>query len=106
MHVLCRIEEVNERIEAEGMFFRDYDQDYHLKHLAPYHIFQNSDLDDCVRPLSARDIEVSIRNLRNDPNKEMVAYEARDYWFKACAKQEHGGTHSFWYSTKRKPRPS
>ena len=28
---LIRIEEVNARIAAEGMFFRDYDQDFYSK---------------------------------------------------------------------------
>ena len=54
---LLRIEEVNERIEKEGVFFRDYDRELESKQLAHYCMFLNEDLEECVRPLSLADID-------------------------------------------------
>lgn len=51
------IEEVNEKFDEIGMFFRDYDQEYHAKKLGPYTMFKNEDLEDCIRPLIPTDID-------------------------------------------------
>lgn len=74
---LLRIEEVNERIAKEGVFFRDYDRDLESKHLAYYCMFLNEDLEDCVRPLSEAEIDQSLRNLRRDKGKHLVEEKAR-----------------------------
>lgn len=38
---LSRIEDVNLRLEAEGVFFRDYEREYYSKNLDKLHIFLN-----------------------------------------------------------------
>jgi hypothetical protein len=74
---LIRIEEVNARIAKEGLFFRDYDMDFESKQLGQYCMFQNDDLEDCVKPLYESEIDQSIRHLRRDPNKHLVEQHAR-----------------------------
>lgn len=68
---LRSIEEVNLKIDEIGMFFRDYDEEYHAKKLGPYTMFKNEDLEDCVRPLNLHDIDTSLTNLKNDPHKHI-----------------------------------
>ena len=38
---LSRIEEVNEKLKKEGIFFRDYDREYYKKNLDKLHMFLN-----------------------------------------------------------------
>lgn len=47
---LSRIEEVNEKLDKEGIFFRDYDREYYHKSLDKLHLFLNQDLEDCFVP--------------------------------------------------------
>lgn len=54
-----------------GLFFRDYESEYHAKHLGPYTMFNNEDLDDCIRPMSTAELDPSIINLRGDPHKHI-----------------------------------
>lgn len=71
---LRSIEEVNHKFEDIGLFFRDYDREYHAKKLCTYTIFKNEDLEDCVVPFSVTDIDPSIVNLKNDPHKHIFMY--------------------------------
>ena len=87
---LIRIEEVNQRIASEGLFFRDYEQEFESKQLGQLHMFLNDDLEDCVRPLNEGDIDQSIRNLRRDPNKWLVEEHARQYWKRVCERFNYG----------------
>jgi hypothetical protein len=100
---LHRIEEVNARMEKEGMFFRDYDADFENKQLGQYAMFHNIDLEDCVRPLSEAHIDQSIRNLRRDRNKDLVEQHARQYWQKCCERFLYGSEEE---CINRQPRPS
>ena len=65
------IEEVNDKFQRMGLFFRDYESEYHAKHLGPYTMFNNEDLEDCIRPYSAGELDPSIINLRGDPHKHI-----------------------------------
>ena len=38
---LARIEEVNEKLNKEGLFFRDYDREYSQKNLDKFQMFLN-----------------------------------------------------------------
>ena len=69
---LSRIEEVNEKLTKEGIFFRDYDREYMKKDLDKLHMFLNQDLEDCLIPQNNLEMDCSMLNLRNDPNKHMV----------------------------------
>ena len=69
---LSRIEEVNHKMSKEGIFFRDYDREYYKKNLDKLHMFLNQDLEDCLVPQDNLEMDCSLLNLRNDPNKFMV----------------------------------
>ena len=38
---LARIEEVNDKLDKEGIFFRDYDREYYKKNLDKLQMFLN-----------------------------------------------------------------
>ncbi len=54
---LRSIEEVNLKFDEKGMFFRDYDDDYHQKRLGYFTMFPNIDLDDVIIPRSKQEID-------------------------------------------------
>lgn len=100
---LLRIEEVNQRIAKEGLFFRDYERDFESKRLKEYCMFLNEDLEDCVIPSGEGGIDLSIRNLRRDRNKHLVEEHARQYWKRCCERFLYGPE---WECINRRPRPS
>ena len=59
-------------MEGKGLLFRDYEREYAAKRLQYLYLFRNEDLDDCVRPLSSRDLDPSLRTLRHDPYKQVL----------------------------------
>ena len=90
MPSLARIEEVNDKLSKEGVFFRDYDREYNRKNLDKYQLFLNQDLEDCFVPQCSLDYDCSLLNLRNDPNKHMVG---------SATKVAFGKLDSGWTST-------
>lgn len=69
---LIRIEEVNEKVANTGLLYRDYNREHKTRNLEGLMLYQNMDLVDCVVPRDNLDIDCSMLNLRNDPNKHMI----------------------------------
>ena len=72
MPTVRTVEDINNKFESVGMFFRDYESEYQAKRLGDFNLFMNEDLEDCIRPLSTAEIDPSIINLRNDPHKHVI----------------------------------
>lgn len=61
---LTNIDIVQEKLDKEGLLWRDFDSESKEKRLNRLQIFANVDLEDCIVPDNASMIDQSIHNLR------------------------------------------